>query len=483
MLIIGGGVCGTAIARQLSRYNLKLALLEGAADVATGATKANSAIVHGGYAEAHTTLKGRLCYPGRTAFAALNQQLNFGFKPIGSMVLAFEEEQLPKLQTLLENGRQNGLPDLAILNRSQILEKEPGINPAVKYALYCEGAGVCSPFEYAIALAENAVQNGLELFLSTAVTGIEKTIDGFTVTTNTGRSFKSRYVVNAAGLQSGQVSAMVGVDDFTVHPRSGEYILLRKGSGALVNSVLFQMPTKMGKGILVTPTVYGNLLIGPDAIDEQSADRGTHAPRLHAIYTAALQTAPALDITQFLRSFAGVRPVSSTDDFVIGETRVKGFINVAGIQSPGLTASPAIAAMVQDILQQNGLVLTQKPNFNPNRRPTYTPHATLPASELTPLLNLPQGAPGRMLCRCEQIPEAALQDAITRGIPVTTADAVKRRIRAGMGFCGGTFCRPRTAAIMAQQPNITFDPRTDIERDGIKRVTRQQMLDYIEKAP
>lgn len=481
VLIVGGGVTGAAIARLLGRYNLKLALLEKAADVATGATKANSAIVHGGYAEAHAKLKGRLCYKGRAQFAGLNKELNFGFKPIGSMVLAFDKAQLPQLEALLENGRQNGLLDLSILNRRQILEKEPNINPDVQFALYCEGAGVCSPYEFAIALAENAMQNGLELFLNTGVSGIQKQGDIFEVSAADGRVFRSRRVINAAGLGAAEIAAMAGCGDFGIHSRSGEYILLQKGTGKLVNSVLFQMPTKMGKGILVTPTVYGNLLLGPDAIDETADDRSTHTERLWKIYTAALQTAPTLDIQKFLRSFAGVRPVSSTDDFIIEESRVKGFVNVAGIQSPGLTAAPAVAELVRDILADTGLELVEKQDFDPHRSPTYIPRPDLPPTELAAQLNLPMGDGRRMHCRCEQIPESALWDAVGRGIPVTTIDGIKRRTRAGMGFCQGAFCRPRTAALMDEMQNLPFDTRTDTERENIHRVTRQQMLEYIAK--
>lgn len=482
VIVIGGGVIGTAIARELSRHSLKLALLEKHPDVAMGSTKANSAIVHGGFAEAHKKVKGRLCYQGRRRFAALAEELGFPFKAIGSFVLSFDEKQLPELETLLANGKLNGLPDLSILNREEILRREPNVNPDVKYGLWCDGAGVCSPYEYAIALTENAVANGLELFLNSPVAAIRKNADSFAVSTPDGRTFESRFVVNAAGLQSEEISTMAGVDGFTVKPRSGEYLIMQRGTGVLVNSVLFQMPTKMGKGILVTPTVYGNLLIGPDAIDEEKDDRNTHAERLHSIYRQALLTTPKLDIKRFLRSFAGVRAVSSTDDFIVEKTAVHGFVNAAGIQSPGMTSSPAIADMVRDILAGEGLEMKPKPDFNPRRRAIFSEHEFLAAKELAPLLELVQGAKGRMVCRCEQVPEAEIRDAASRGVPITVVDGVKRRTRAGMGFCQGEFCRPRVTAVM-RELGSGFDDRTDIEREGLSRVGRAEILKYFEEHP
>ncbi|MFR2404039.1 MAG: NAD(P)/FAD-dependent oxidoreductase [Eubacterium callanderi] len=310
VVIIGAGIIGTSIARELSRYDLKIALLEKENDVSMGSTKANSAIVHGGYAEAHAKLKGRVCYQGRRQFEKLNEELNFGFAPIGSLVLAFEEEQKKGLEDLLENGRLNGLPDLEILDHDAIMEIEPNVNPEVKYALYCKGAGVCSPYEMAIALAENAVANGVELYLETPVKAIEQTKTGFDVIAGDDQVFNTRYVVNAAGLYSDKIAAMVGLNDFQILPRSGEYLLMVRGSGSAINQVLFQMPTKMGKGILVTPTYHGNLLIGPDAVNEESVDRDTHAERLLKIFKEATLTTDKLNIKQFIRSFTGVRAVA-----------------------------------------------------------------------------------------------------------------------------------------------------------------------------
>ncbi len=483
VLILGGGVTGLAIARQLCRYELSVACLEKEADIATGATKANSAIVHGGYAEKHTTHKGRLCYQGRRQFARLQAELHFGFLPIGSLVLAFEDEQRAGLVSLLENGRKNGLPDLELVDAAQLRRLEPNVSPDAKYGLYCKGAGIMSPFGLAIALAENAVKNGLELFLNSEVVKIthDKTAPkaGFAVTTAAGAVHTGRYLVNAAGLFAADMAALAGARDFSITPRSGEYVLLSKGTGALVNHVLFQMPTRMGKGILVTPTVYGNLLLGPDALDETRAERDTHAERLYAIYQKAKKTAPDIDITKYLRSFAGVRAVADTDDFFIGPGSVPGLIHAAGIQSPGLTSSPAVAERVRDALADAGLELRGKPDFNPYRVAPSQCKEPLSGAQLKPLLELPEGDAQRIVCRCQQVSEGEIDEALGRGLPVTTVDGVKRRTGAGMGWCQGQYCRPRVVSLLSHFLAQPADGRTDVQRDGLQRVEREEMLAYV----
>lgn len=473
--IIGAGIVGTAVARKLSQYNLKIILLEKQCDVAMGATKANSAIVHGGFAESNSKLKGRLCYQGRKQFEELNNQLNFGFNKIGSLVVTHQQEDLPALQRLLENGIKNGLSDLSILNREQILQREPNLNPQVQYALYCEGAGVCSPYEMAIALAENAVANGVQLRLNTPVTAMKKTQDGFAVQTPQGE-IAARYVINCAGLESATVNEMLNPQSFTIHPRSGEYLLFARGTGAALNHVIFQMPTKMGKGVLATSTYYGNMLIGPDAIDEPGqAERSTHLPRLEEIYRQALSVTEKIDPAQFIRSFTGLRAVSSTDDFVVEQSATNGLINVAGIQSPGVTASPAIADMVAQLLKDAGLQLSEREDFNPNRKPIVSKQPLRPFAEVAPLLKEPP-RPERIICRCEQVTQAQIADAFSRGIPIHTVDAIKRRTRASMGFCQGEFCRPRILELAETVLGHTIDAHTDVQREGVTRVERKQVV-------
>jgi len=476
VVIIGAGIVGTTIARQLSRYRLNILVVEKGIDVAMGATKANSAIVHGGYAEPHTTLKGRLCYAGRQAFARLNEELNFGFKESGSLVVTADDDPAP-LYRLLEQGRANRLTDLRIVSQDELREMEPQLTPDLKWGLLCEGAGVCSPYEMAIAMAENAIMNGAELKLESEVKAIGGSKGNFIVETAS-ESFQTRYIINAAGVQADVVSQMVGLDDFSILPRSGQYLLFARGSGKAVNHVIFGLPTEKGKGILLTSTIYENLLIGPDASEQEDReDTSTDVQRMAAIYDTCKDLYPGLDAKQFLRSFTGIRARSSTDDFLIEETKVPGFIQVAGIQSPGLTASPAIAEMVEGLLVSSGLVLEPNPDFDPYRKPIIQHKELRPLREIKPLLDIPS-APEKVICRCEQVTEGEIIDACGRGIPVKTIDGVKRRTRASMGWCQGTFCRPRIVEVM-QRITDEFDARFDIEHSGVSRVEKSELLDFL----
>lgn len=478
VIIIGAGIVGTAIARELSRYKLKVLVLEKANDVSMGATKANSAIVHGGYAEKHSTLKGRLCYKGRIRFKRLNEELNFGFAQTGSLVITTEDDTKP-LEKLMENGMKNGLQDLSIIGPQEIRQLEPVLSHDVKHALYCEGAGVCSPYEMAIALAENAIKNGVELKLEEEVTSIKKTKDIFKVTVNGKKEYVGRYVTNAAGIFSDKISKMLGVDDFEIHPRSGQYILFTRGSGDPINTVVFQLPTKLGKGVLLASTYYGNLLIGPDASDDgERADTSTHVERVAEIYKQTKALYDKIDPRLFIRSFTGIRARSSTDDFIIEETRVSGFINVAGIQSPGLTSSPAIADMLVNLLEQAGLKLEDNPNFDPYRKPIITKKPLRPFKEIKDLVNIPS-APEKIICKCEQVTEGEIVDALHRGIEVKTVDGVKRRTRASMGWCQGTFCRSRIIEVMEREYQKQIDPSYDIEHSGVNRVVKSDLLEYL----
>jgi len=482
VLIIGAGIAGTAIARRLSRYQLSIALVEKELDVAMGSTKANSAIVHGGYAEANAKLKGRVCYKGRVQFEQLDKELGFGFQKTGSLVTTMNEDDLPGLQALKDNGELNGLPDLSIIGHDEIMDLEPNINPDVKYALYCEGAGVCSPYEMAIALAENAIHNGAELYLNTEVTGIEKVNDHLVVHTPE-QDFEAKFVVNAAGLQSDKVDQMVNEPTFQITPRSGEYLILGRGTGQALNTVVFQMPSKMGKGILVTSTYHGNLLIGPDAVNEDpgSMDRGSYVERLYNIYKSALHTTDKIDITRLIRTFTGLRAVSSTDDFVIGPTATKGFINVAGIQSPGLTSSPAIADLVTEILEREGLELKEDSTYDPYRKPIIHKKTDMrPTTEIYRYIDIPS-SPEKVICRCEQVTEAEIVDCLHRGIMVTTIDGVKRRTRTSMGWCQGSYCRMRIKEIIEREYGIQLDPRAEIQKNGDVRVVRQAFIEYCQR--
>ncbi|MDO4593795.1 MAG: NAD(P)/FAD-dependent oxidoreductase [Tissierellia bacterium] len=483
-LIIGAGVTGASIARRLSRYKLKIAILDKANDVSMGASKANSAIIHGGYAECHEELRGRICYPGRIQFDKLDEELNFGFLKNGSLVLGFDDEDLKALKKLYKMGEENGLDDMKILEQDQIREIEPNVSDEVKYALYCKGAGVVSPYEYVIALCENAVDNGAKLFLYKKVVGIEKKDDHFIVKTEDNDSFEARFVVNASGLDGANISKMITKTDFTIHPRSGEYLLMQKGTGSKVKNVLFQTPTPKTKGILVTRTYHNNMLLGPDAIDEEEIDKGTHEQRLAEIYTQAQKSVKedVIDIKQFIRSFAGLRPASSTGDFIIEKTETKGFINAVGIQSPGITSSPEIAKIVEVLLKEEGLELNEDPDYNPYRKPIIKYKELEDFNKIKDKIDLPLGNDERIVCRCEQVSEKTIRDAINRSLPTNTFDSIKRRTRCGMGFCQGSFCRKRVIEVMEDEMGRSVkDDSFDTEHSGVNRVVKKDIIPYIKE--
>lgn len=452
--IIGAGVVGTAIARELAKYRLRILLLDKGIDVGTGATKANSGIVHGGYSAKHGTLKGELCIRGNHMYEGLNQELNFGFRRVGSLVLAFNEEEAAVLEKLLENGRRNGAKGLQILTKKQALQMEPALNKNVYCALYCPDTGVTSPYEFCIALAENAIANGVELVLSAEVVELEKAGDTFWINTTQG-DYTARCVINAAGVYSDVVAALIGANNFSIHPRKGQYLLLQRGTGKLVNHVIFQTPTDKGKGILVTSTYWENLMLGPNAEDvSDREDVATDIAGLVEIIKKARHSVPSIDISKAIRSFSGIRPVSNRGDFIIEQSQVPGFINAAGIDSPGLTSAPAIALKVVEILKEIGLELKSKPDFQSYRRPITTLKPLRPYQAIKQDIERPLGDPCRIVCRCEQVTEQTIVDAIHRGIPINSTDAIKRRTRAGMGTCQGSFCTERVREVIQRETGL-----------------------------
>jgi len=454
VLIIGAGVVGCALARQLSRYKLKIILLEASDDVGTGATKANSGIVHGGYTSKAGTLKGELCIMGNRMYPELDRELNFGYRQTGSLVLAFEQSDFTTLENLLENGRKNGVRGLEILSPQAVHARFPNLNPHLMGALHCPETGIVSPYEYCIALAENAVQNGVELHLDTPVDGVSQGGGVFAVTAGD-RVFHSSVVVNAAGVNSAHVSALAGASDFSIHPRKGQYLLLRRGSGSLLNTVVFQPPTDKGKGILVTPTVWGNLLIGPDAQEVKDPDDlGTDPESLAGILRTARRSVPSLDPGLTIRLFSGIRPRGDRGDFIIEESGVKGFYNLGGIESPGLTSSPAIALKMESLLREKGLELKEKEDFDPFRKAINRPGSLVSAKEASQEAKRSYGDPQRLVCRCEQVKESVIVDALSRGIPIRSSDAVKRRTRAGMGACQGRFCGSRVREYIQKEGRV-----------------------------
>jgi glycerol-3-phosphate dehydrogenase len=459
IIIIGAGIIGCSIARELAKYNLKVCLVEKNEDVGAEVTKANSGIVHGGYAEKPGSVKAKFSAKGNSMYQGLNEELNFGFTPIGSFVIGFDEKDAAKINELFAYGQKNGVPNLQIVDGDFVLKKEPKLNKDIKMALYCPTAGVTSPYEFAIALAENAIQNGVTLKLNSKVTSVQKSEDYFLITTAK-EILQSNIVINAAGLYADEIAKMIGCDEFTINPRQGQYLLFDKDHGDFVNSVIFQVPTAISKGILVTKTYHGNLLIGPDATQVAAKDYvDTSSENIKAIIELAKKSLPDFDLRKVITAFAGNRPVPDSGDFIIGESKVRGFINVAGIESPGLTAAPAIAKYVSEIIAETKRVkLKQKTDFNSYRKPFNT-IVDMKEKDINALIKK-DAKYGCVVCRCETVSEGEICDALKRNIPINSLDAIKRRTRAGMGRCQGSFCTPKIMQIIHDELGISKEKIT-----------------------
>ncbi|WP_270564297.1 NAD(P)/FAD-dependent oxidoreductase [Clostridium beijerinckii] len=453
--IIGSGVIGNSIFRELTKYNLKVVVLEKEKDVSMGTSKANSAIVHAGYDPKEGTLMAKYNVAGNEMFEDLCKELSVPFKRNGSLIIAFNDEDMKTVQALYENGTKIGVKDLQILSKEQVLEKEPNLNQEIFGALYAPTGGIVGPFEYTIALAENAVANGGEIKLEKEVVAIEKN-DTFKITTKDGEIIESKFVINAAGLYADKIHNLVCKESFKIVPRSGEYFVMDKTQGNVVSHTIFQCPSKLGKGVLVTPTVHGNLLVGPDARDiEDKDDVGTLAEGLNEVRDASMRTTNKVNFREIIRSFAGLRANPDTGDFIVEENdEVKGFIDVAGMKSPGLSSAPAIAIDVVEILKEAGCKLDKKSDFKAKREQIH--FMELSAKEKAELIKKnPQY--GRMVCRCESITEGEIVDAIKRSIGIPSLDSIKRRCRPGMGRCQGGFCGPRVQEIIARECNIPLE--------------------------
>ena len=465
VVIVGAGVIGASIARELSRYHLNVVMVEKEADVCGGgSTKANTGIVHAGFDAQPGTLKAKFNVLGVEFFEQMCAELDVALKMNGTLVVATAKDKMEHLEILLERGKENGVPNLEIIGPKRLLEMEPHINPRAAGALYAPGAGIVCPYGLTIALAENAVENGTRVFLSQKVTDIVVREGQVQQVITPGLKINTSFVVNAAGLQADEIARMVGQDDFYIVPRRGEYYLFDKRFGTLANHPLFPVPTEVSKGILVTPTVDGNLLIGPNAENiEDKDDTSTTVDGLDEVLRGALDTMPDLPLREWIINFAGLRTVAMPgNDFILGPIpSVKGFINAAGIQSPGLTAAPAIAEFIRDTLREEGLELKPNPAFNPLRRGIPQFQNMSPQERKEAIAEDP--AYGQIVCRCETVTEAEIVRAIHSPIPATTIDAIKRRTRAGMGRCQAGFCTPRIMAILNRELGI---PQEEITKKG-----------------
>ena len=480
VIIIGAGVSGCAIARKLAKGKLRIAVLEAKSDVCEGTSKANSGIVHAGYDAVPGTLKAKLNVRGNEMMEELSKKLDFPFRRNGSLVLCFEEDGMPGLEELYRRGIENGVKELKLLSPEEVWAMEPAISRNIVGALYAPTGGIVCPFGLNIALAENAAENGVEFYRDHKVTAIVEQRPVWTENPPAkegrmyqvqvdGEIFEAPIVINAAGVYADEIHNMICEEKIRIVPRRGEYRLMDKNCGDLVNSTIFQQPSKMGKGILVTPTVHGNLLVGPTAEDiPDKQDVDTTAEGLTKVLNLGSNSVDALDGRQTITSFAGLRAhlvheePAEKSDFLIGEAEGHpGFIDVAGIESPGLTSSPAIGERVAQIV--SGLLHAQKnPAWNGSRKGVLNPK-TLSEEDYAALIR-ENPAYGNIICRCEMITEGEILDAIHRPLGARSLDGVKRRTRAGMGRCQSGFCSPKVIEILEREVPMPVD---QIGKNGV----------------
>ena len=459
VVIIGAGVIGGMVSRALSSYDLSVCLLEKENDVAMGATKANSAIVHAGFDAEEGSLKAKLNVEGANLMKEVAKELSVKYKNNGSIVVGFDSEDEKTIKKLYERGVKNGVKELKILSGDEAREIEPNLTKEVTIALYAPTAGIVCPYELTVASIGNAMDNGVELKRNFEVVDIKKGKDAYIVSSKE-ESVSAKYVVNCAGLYSDKIASMVGDNSITITPRRGEYILLDKECGALAKSTIFSCPTKMGKGILVSPTVDGNLLLGPTSENIQDKeDTSTTAKGLDDVIAGVKQKLNGVMINKSITSFTGLRAAGNTGDFIINAP-VKNFINCAGIESPGLSSAPAIAKMVVSLLEKEGLTLTKKANYNPIRK--HINFSTMTIEEKNEVIKKDK-AYGKIVCRCECITEGEILEAIKSNPKPLDLDGVKRRTRSQMGRCQGGFCSPYIMELLAKEMGVS---KTEITKKG-----------------
>lgn len=464
-VIIGGGVVGSMIARWLSRYQVRVLLVEKEADICMGATAANTAIVHAGYDPLPGSLKAKMNIAGNRMWDQLSAELDFPFERRGDYVVAIGDNELPALDTLMAKGKKNGVSGIQILSKDEVLVREKNISPEVSGALWATTGGICDPFAVAVAAAENAVMNGVEIHLNTCFEDFLFSNDRIIgIKTNRG-DFLGRWVINCAGLFADDVMHKAGVrPDFVIKPRKGEYFVFDRAD-ITINNVLFPVPSEKGKGILVTTTLHGNTIIGPNAnVIDDKEDTSTTGQGLQEIWEGAQRMVPGLNKGHIIAMFAGLRPygigpsrnpnLDYLHDYIIEiPDHQKGFVNLGGIESPGLTAAPAIAQEVVDILKDAGEKFTEKKDWDPirNSRPRFR---EMDHEERKRLVNM-DASYGRIICRCENVTEGEILAEIHAPIPALTYDAIKRRTWLGTGRCQGGFDMPRVVQILANELGVS----------------------------
>jgi glycerol-3-phosphate dehydrogenase len=463
IIVIGAGVIGANIARELSKYDCNIMVIEKNADVCEETSKANSGIAHSGYDATPGTLKAKYNVLGNRMLPKLCMDLDVPYVNNGSLILGFSKEDEPLLKELMDQGIQNGVKGLTILSRDEVLKKEPALNPKIYSALYAPTGGIVDPFQLTIASAEVATLNKVTFQLNTIVFDIVKTEEGFSVKTNQG-DFETRIIVNAAGTYSDHINNYISKNYLDIRPRKGEYCLFDKQVGSLVHSTIFQLPSSLGKGVLVTPTAEGNLLVGPSSLSvDDKEDKETTIEGIKYILEKASSSVPNIPLNFIITGFAGLRASEVGKDFIIGEALdVPNFYNAAGIESPGLTAAPAIAVEIANLIQKKEQ-FSVKSNYVTTRKNAVRFEAQ--SIEGKKALIASDKEYGRIVCRCEMVTLSEIKQAIHRPLGATTVDGVKRRTRAGSGRCQGGFCSPRILEILAKE--LSKDP-TEIAKSSMK---------------
>ncbi|RLD31321.1 MAG: FAD/NAD(P)-binding oxidoreductase [Bacteroidetes bacterium] len=459
--IIGAGVVGAAIARKLSSYNLKVALLEKECDVSFGVSKANSGIIHGGFHHGSGYLKSKLEVQGNRMFDQLEQELHFPFRRCGIIVAAFSIEEMKTVEQLYMNGIGNKVVGIEMCNRSRMLTLEPKLNNDVVGGLYAPAGGIIEPYRFVFSLVESALKNGVELFTDFKVVSSADNSGVYEVTSEMGNTIFSKWIVNASGLFADEISEIFNAEKFKITPRKGEEFLLDRNSAARTEHVVFPVPDSVSKGILVIPTVEGTTMLGPTAIPQDSKeDVSTTSANLSMVFSSARRMVPSISQRDIITSFTGLRPVLEGGDFYIDiSSKKEHFIQVAGIQSPGLTAVPAIAEYVKDLLKKDGLVLIEKSSYDPSIE--ELPRMRTLHPEEADLLIKSDPAFGEIVCRCESVSEAEIIAAVRHGH--TTLDGIKFYTRAQMGRCQGGFCTDRIIKIIQRETGLGFE---DITKRG-----------------
>ena len=462
VVVIGSGITGASIARELSKYKLRIAVLDKASELPAGASRANSSMIHGGFDDKPGTVKAKFCVPGNKLWHKLKDELDVHLDECGSYVCAFSDEEVKHLEKLLEQGRANGAPGVEIVSGDVMRQREPNVSPEIVAALWSPEAAIINNFEAVNAMIESARINGAELFLETQVTGLlfgdKGDIRG--VTTNKG-NFNAPVVINAGGVHSGEIASWAGDNSFRIIPTKGEYYLLDRTTGGLITSFLFSCPSKAGKGITVLRTAEGNLMSGPTATEQKDPeDRSTTAEGLAEVLKGARRLVPSFPVNMNITTFAGVRANTESGDFEISVlAKPRGFINAAGIKSPGFTSSPAIAEHIAELIKEelaDRITLTPDETFNPERR--NIPRFLYMDMASRKALAEKDSSYAQIVCRCETVTEGQVIEAIRRG--ARTVTAVKMMTRAGTGRCQGGFCCPRVAEILSRELGLPLDEVT-----------------------